>query len=156
MSPQHPLDPATPAELSSAVTILKKHHGGDHLRFKLIDIHECAKSEVIAYLESKQHRSKTSRFPDRRARIYYHKTGDRTLQKAIVNLTKQLVESTESLPDAQGPVQSFFSQAIDPRAACIYFSYRSTSTSSKRLREYATRTQKSSSWSSSCSFPKGK
>ncbi|KAL1603884.1 cytochrome c oxidase subunit 1 [Paraconiothyrium brasiliense] len=41
---------------------------------------------------------------DRRARIYYHVVGSPHLWKAVVNITRRIVELQEVHPDAQGPV----------------------------------------------------
>jgi primary-amine oxidase len=99
----HPLDPITPGELSRAAEILRKHHDQARLRFKMIDLEEASKKEVLAYLEAERS-WKGARMPDRRARIYFHQRIESVFQKAIVNLTTGAVEKLESLPDVQGPV----------------------------------------------------
>jgi primary-amine oxidase len=50
----------------------------------------------------------TSPFPNRQARIYFHRHIKDIFQKAIINLTTGDVELLESLPDAQGRVSSLW------------------------------------------------
>jgi primary-amine oxidase len=100
----HPLDPITVTELSSAVRILRAHFNGQRLRFKFIDLLECAKADVTPYLEAERLGQTLPPAPDRRAKVYFHRIRTEVFQKAIVNVTTGVVESLQELPDAQGPV----------------------------------------------------
>jgi primary-amine oxidase len=48
----HPFDPVTAEEIRSAVTILGAEFKGIELRFKLIDVNEPTKNDVIPYVEA--------------------------------------------------------------------------------------------------------
>lgn len=70
------------------------------LRFKVIDLFEPPKAEVLDLL----HNSASGGHVDRRARIYYHKKPSQLLRKAIVNVSSRQVESDQEIADVQGPV----------------------------------------------------
>lgn len=93
-----PLDPITPQEINRASDVLRQHLRTDVIRFKVIDLIEAPKQEVLAWIKG------TGAVPTRRARIYYHADRSSILSKAWVNITKGIVENTEDYPDAQGPV----------------------------------------------------
>lgn len=94
----HPLDPIGPTEISRAADILRKQIKPESIRFKVVDLVEAPKSQVLAWQDG------TGAFPDRKARIYYHVNKSHNLSKAHVNITKGMVDFSEELPDAQGPV----------------------------------------------------
>jgi primary-amine oxidase len=94
----HPLDPIGPREIERAAALLRKHLQTDVIRFKVVDLLEAAKKEVLTWING------SSAAPDRKARIYYHVDGSHTLSKACVNITNSIVEKIEQYPDAQGPV----------------------------------------------------
>lgn len=50
----HPFDPVTAEEIQSAVTILGADFKGVELRFKLIDVNEPTKKDVIPYVEAER------------------------------------------------------------------------------------------------------
>jgi primary-amine oxidase len=105
MAAIHPFDPITPGEIGSVVHILRSKYPDDQLRFKLVDIFDCPKAEVISFLEKQRLGQTVSKLPDRRARVYFHLKKDLTLlHKAVVNITSEQVEKDESLRDVQGPV----------------------------------------------------
>lgn len=62
-----PLDPLTVGEVRRASPDLMRHLEVDHanVRFKVIDLFEPAKDQVIAFLHYQ------GSIPDRRARVYY-------------------------------------------------------------------------------------
>ena len=100
----HPLDPISPSELGRAAHTLRDKFHSMRLRFKLIDVIEPPKAQVLTYLESIRHGRTTASIPDRKARIYFHKESSPVLQKAVVNITLGTVDQVEELPDSQGPV----------------------------------------------------
>ncbi|EXJ80880.1 primary-amine oxidase [Capronia epimyces CBS 606.96] len=113
----HPLDPITPAEIRQAVQILRDRYPNDQIRFKLVDIFECPKAEVVPYLEKQRLGQTLPAPPARRARIYFHLARNpHLLNKARVNVTAGLVEAVESLPDVQGPVD--FDEWLAVQNAC--------------------------------------
>jgi primary-amine oxidase len=50
----HPFDPITAEEIQSAVAILEAEFKGIELRFKLIDVNEPTKNDVIPYVEAER------------------------------------------------------------------------------------------------------
>lgn len=94
----HPLDPISPQEINRASDILRKHLQTDELRFKVVDLIEAPKQQVLAWING------TNPIPSRRARIYYHEKKSHVLSKAWVNITNGTVDKVEHYPDAQGPV----------------------------------------------------
>lgn len=96
--PAHPLDPIAPQEISRASEVLRRELDTDLIRFKVVDLIEAPKSEVLSWIDG------SGPLPDRKARIYYHANRSHVLSKAWVNITNGKVEKTEDYPDAQGPV----------------------------------------------------
>lgn len=96
----HPLDPLSSEEVRQAARALVSHLrvAKPDIRFKVIDLYEPAKVEVLGYLHHGRQR------PDRRARVYYQPRNTATLVTAVVNINSATVERTESRPDSQGPV----------------------------------------------------
>lgn len=99
----HPLDPLTPQEVRQAASALRKHlqiTSSTDTRFKVIDLFEPPKAQVLQYF----HGSASDIHIHRKARIYYHKKPLQVLRKAIVNVSVARVEEDEGIPDVQGPV----------------------------------------------------
>lgn len=96
----HPLDPLSPAELRKASQILRAYHHPTAIRFKVIDLLETPKAELLHYLHD---RSASVQAPSRKSYIYYHRKGNHTLRKAKVNITKGTVQEDHECPDVQGP-----------------------------------------------------
>lgn len=96
----HPLDPLSFDEVRHAAGALISHLrvAKSDIRFKIIDLYEPAKKEMLAYLHNGGQR------PHRRARIYYQLRNTATLVIAVVNINSATVERTEDRPDSQGPV----------------------------------------------------
>lgn len=96
----HPLDPLSSEEVRQAARAVISHLRIAELdiRFKVIDLYEPVKSEVLAYLSHGRQR------PHRRARVYYQLRNTTTLVSAVVNLNSATVERTEGHSDSQGPV----------------------------------------------------
>lgn len=96
----HPLDPLSSDEVRQAARALISDLcvAEPDIRFKVIDLYEPAKEEVLAHLHRGRQR------PHRRARVYYKLRNTTTLVSAVVNLNIATVERTESHPDSQGPV----------------------------------------------------
>ena len=94
----HALDPITPQEINRASDILRRHLQTDAIRFKVIDLSEAPKQQVLAWING------TGAIPDRTARIYYHAKQSSTLSRALVNITRGTTDKVEELPDVQGPV----------------------------------------------------
>lgn len=98
----HPLDPLSSTEVRRATHVLREHLSvsTEQIRFKIVDLVEPPKSEVLKYLDIKTPKATPI---DRKARIYYHARGSQLLGKALVNITTGIVEQNDELPDVQGP-----------------------------------------------------
>ncbi|KAL2288761.1 hypothetical protein FJTKL_03428 [Diaporthe vaccinii] len=96
----HPLDPLSSDEVRQAARVLVSHLrvAKPDIRFKVIDLYEPAKDEVLAHLHHGRQR------PNRRARVYYQLRNTATLVSAVVNINSATVVRTEGRPDSQGPV----------------------------------------------------
>lgn len=117
MSFAHPLDPITPEEVRKAVQIVKSSYPQQQVRFKLVDIFEVPKAEVVEYLENERLGQPLGKIPSRRARVYFHfQTDLNLLNKARVNITTSHIETVESLPNVQGPVD--FDEWSEVEKAC--------------------------------------
>ncbi|KAK1847967.1 primary-amine oxidase [Colletotrichum chrysophilum] len=98
--PKHPLDPLSVDEVRKASQLLLQELSLPPMciRFKVVDLAEPSKDEVLAHLQ------RGNRVPDRKARIYYHQKNSKVLTKSILNVSSGILETTEELPDVQGPV----------------------------------------------------
>lgn len=96
----HPLRPLSSDEVRKAARALIGHLRvkASDIRFKVIDLYEPAKQEVLAYLHHGGPR------PYRRARVYYQLRNTTTLVVAVININSGTVERIEDRPDSQGPV----------------------------------------------------
>lgn len=96
----HPLDRLSSDEVRQAARALISHLRvkASDLRFKLIDLYEPAKHEVLAYL----HQGGPG--PHRRARVYFQLRDTITLVIAVININSGTVEQIQDRPDSQGPV----------------------------------------------------
>lgn len=99
-STPHPLDPLSSDEVRQAARALISHLKVTEadIRFKVVDLYEPAKREVLAYLHH------GGQQPHRRARAYYQLRNTSTLVIAVINISSATVERTEDRPDSQGPV----------------------------------------------------
>lgn len=96
----HPLDPLSAAELSKTSRLLTNYHAPTPVRFKVIDLLEAPKSNLLAFLHDQASKVQA---PPRKTYTYYHKKGDGALRKATINLTDGKVESDTEHPNIQGP-----------------------------------------------------
>lgn len=102
----HPLDPITSREILAAVDILKQHHPGRPIRFKVVDLYEPEKASLVPYLESERLGTSLPPRPDRKARAYYHTLDDKSFYRSIVNLSTSALDSCSPRNDIQGPADS--------------------------------------------------
>lgn len=97
---QHPLDPLSVNEVRQASRALLNGLSlqREQIRFKVIDLAEPSKDETLIHL------LEHGPVPDRRARIYYQQKQKEFMSRSIINITSGVLEKTDDLPDAQGPV----------------------------------------------------
>jgi primary-amine oxidase len=68
----HPFDPITPDEIRQAVRLLRGSIEGIQLRFKLIDVNEPIKKDVIPFLEAERLGQKLPPTPTRLIQALFH------------------------------------------------------------------------------------
>ncbi|KAL7922842.1 copper amine oxidase [Trichoderma austrokoningii] len=101
----HPFDPIRPEEISLATDILKASFPGVDLRFKVIDIKEPSKKDVIPYIEAERTGQPLPPPPPRLLFSYLHRLDTRAFLKAVINVdTKAVISLTELPSHIQGPV----------------------------------------------------
>ncbi|KAK2796672.1 hypothetical protein FQN51_009113 [Onygenales sp. PD_10] len=105
MSPPHPFDPLRPDEVNLAVKILQASFPGVKLRFKVIDVQEPIKREVVPYLEAERLGTPLPAKPTRFIHALFHRLDTRAFLKALINVDTKSIVSVKELPkDVQGPV----------------------------------------------------
>lgn len=75
----HPFDPITPNEISQTVKLLRRNFEGTQLRFKLIDVNEPIKIDVIPFLEAERLGQKLPPSPTRLIQALFHSKFPRVL-----------------------------------------------------------------------------
>jgi primary-amine oxidase len=115
---RHPFEPLQPDEIKSVVTVLNAAFEGVSLRYKVIDIREPIKSEVIPYIEAERNGSSLPPKPARIAYSLFHRLDTRKLQKALISLDTKRVISVKELPNSiQGPVD--IDELIEMEQVCL-------------------------------------
>lgn len=94
----HPFDPISSAELQLAVQVLKAAFPGVRLRFKVIDIREPIKKDVIPYLEAERLGKLLPEKPARIIHCLFHRLDTQAFIKALVNADSKTVISAVELP----------------------------------------------------------
>lgn len=98
----HPFDPITPAEVRLAVKILEASFPGVNLRYKVIDVQEPSKKDVVPYLEAERLGISLPRKPARILMAYLHRLDTKAFMKAYINAdTRILLEAKEAPPGVQ-------------------------------------------------------
>ncbi|KAL7785640.1 copper amine oxidase [Trichoderma ceciliae] len=101
----HPFDPIRADEITLAADILKAALPDTSLRFKVIEVQEPVKKDVIPYLEAERTGQPLPPPPPRLVFSYLHRLDTHAFLKAVVNLDSKTVTSLEQLPGhIQGPV----------------------------------------------------
>lgn len=97
----HPLGPLSASEITQSSSLIKASWPeGTECHFKIITLLEPAKAELMPYLVAER-AGKTPLDIDRRAFVVYSFRGTHNVHEAVVNLTKNTVESNAKL----GPFQ---------------------------------------------------
>ncbi|PGG95795.1 primary-amine oxidase [Blastomyces parvus] len=100
----HPFDPIRPDEVSLAAKILQASFPGVSLRFKVIDVQEPIKRDVVPYLEAERLGTPLPAKPARIIQSLFHRLDTKAFLKALVNLDTKAVITVKELPkDVQGP-----------------------------------------------------
>ena len=95
----HPFDPITPNEIRRATATLRRHFPGVQLRFKVIDLQEPRKAEVLAFLEAERLKESSGPRPTRRIHALFH--------RKFLLPTPMAQTITENY---QGPIMELFSK----------------------------------------------
>lgn len=96
MSSHHPLDPATPDEISIASSVIKAYHGKPVI-FRVVDINEPKKADVLRYNEALAAGLTPPQVP-RLAKVYFVTKGTNDTFKALVDIPAKKVVMFEQLP----------------------------------------------------------
>ncbi|QSS64148.1 copper amine oxidase [Histoplasma capsulatum] len=100
----HPFDPIRPNEVSLAAEILQASFPGVSLRFKVIDVQEPIKRDVVPYLEAERLGTPLPAKPARIIQSLFHRLDTKAFLKALINLDTRTVISAKELPKhVQGP-----------------------------------------------------
>ncbi|EER45636.1 copper amine oxidase [Histoplasma capsulatum H143] len=100
----HPFDPIRPNEVSLAAEILQASFPDVPLRFKVIDVQEPIKRDVVPYLEAERLGTPLPAKPARIIQSLFHRLDTKAFLKALVNLDTRTVISAKELPKhVQGP-----------------------------------------------------
>ncbi|ANB15316.1 copper-containing amine oxidase [Sugiyamaella lignohabitans] len=92
-----PFDPITAEEITVASSFLKKKLSPLVVQFRVIDVDEPRKAQVIEYLEKKK-LNKDAPLPTRYVKLIYVKSDSPHLQKSIYNVDTGSIESTVEFP----------------------------------------------------------
>ncbi|EJT99280.1 copper amine oxidase [Dacryopinax primogenitus] len=105
MAELHPFDPLTPAEIQNTVAVLKAQFPDVPLRFKVIEILEPTKSDVIPFIEAERLGKPLPAYPTRLTFSYFHRMDTGIFHKAVLNPSGGKVISMKQLPGTiQGPI----------------------------------------------------
>lgn len=104
----HPLDPLTGDEIALTRDILTREYGTDaKLRFKVMELGEPFKKELIPYLEAERKGESLPPKPARCVKVYFHRMDTHAFLKARVNLTDKKIDTVEELPpEIQGCIDA--------------------------------------------------
>lgn len=94
----HPFDPIRPNEVSLAAEILQASFPGVSLRFKVIDVQEPIKRDVVPYLEAERLGTPLPAKPARIIQSLFHRLDTKAFLKALINLDTRTVISAKELP----------------------------------------------------------
>ena len=101
----HPFDPITPEEIKASIAILRNAFPDSDLRFKVVDLQEPVKQDVIPYIEAERLGQPLPTPPARLVHALFHKTKTGAFMKALVEPSAGKVIFAKELPkDVQGPV----------------------------------------------------
>ncbi|EEQ35018.1 copper amine oxidase [Microsporum canis CBS 113480] len=93
----HPFDPVAPAELRLAVKVLENAFPGVPLRYKVIEVQEPIKKDVVPYIEAERLCVSLPRKPARVLMALFHRMDTKSFMKALINIdTKVLLHAKES------------------------------------------------------------
>lgn len=98
----HPFDPVAPAELRLAVKVLENAFPGVPLRYKVIEVQEPIKKDVVPYIEAERLCVSLPRKPARVLMALFHRMDTKSFMKALINIdTKVLLHAKEIPKDIQ-------------------------------------------------------
>ncbi|KAL8695390.1 MAG: hypothetical protein Q9218_000149 [Villophora microphyllina] len=102
--PSHPLSPLTSSEITNAAKLVQRlYSGSTSLQYKAITLEEPQKAQLVPYLDA-EHRGDETPTIERRAFVCYYIRNTDKLHEAIVNLSRQKVETNVRLgPSIHGP-----------------------------------------------------
>lgn len=94
----HPFDPVTPAELRLAVKILENAFPGVALRYKVIDLQEPIKKDVVPYIEAERLCVSLPKKPARLLMAMFHRLDTKSFMKALINIDTRVLLHVKEIP----------------------------------------------------------
>ena len=98
---RHPFDPISLEEIRLAAKVLESSFPGVNLRFKVIDVQEPIKKEVVPYLEAERLGKPLPAKPTRLIQCLFHRLDTKAFMKALVNADKGTLVNARELTDVQ-------------------------------------------------------
>ncbi|KAJ4298381.1 hypothetical protein N0V88_003411 [Collariella sp. IMI 366227] len=113
---RHPFDPLTPEEIQLAADVLKCHHIGAHIIFRVITLSEPPKAAMIPFLEKEHGEEKgTAKVPARLAMVQAHV--NQAFFEYRIDLEAQDVVSEEALQGRHSHVDRDYMEKVE--MACM-------------------------------------
>lgn len=94
----HPFDPVTPDELRLAVKILENAFPGVALRYKVIDLQEPIKKDVVPYIEAERLCVSLPKKPARLLMAMFHRLDTKSFMKALINIDTRVLLHVKEIP----------------------------------------------------------
>lgn len=94
----HPFDPLRPAEVELAAQILRESLPETRIRFKVIEVQEPRKQDVIPYIEAERLGNSLPEKPARLVYSMFHRLDTGALMKALINVDRRKLLSVKELP----------------------------------------------------------
>ncbi|EZF35299.1 copper amine oxidase [Trichophyton mentagrophytes] len=114
----HPFDPVTPDELRLAVKILENAFPGVALRYKVIDLQEPIKKDVVPYIEAERLCVSLPKKPARLLMAMFHRLDTKSFMKALINIDTRVLLHVKEIPkDLQGPCDA--DELIEMEQLCL-------------------------------------
>ncbi|KAL6399755.1 putative copper amine oxidase [Ilyonectria robusta] len=113
----HPLDPLTPAEITLAATLIKRHNPENSVHFKNITLIEPLKKDLRKFLAAERSGASLPTLPRRVSALYYHR-GTADLFYTAVDLGASAIERVEKL-DPRYHGQADMDEVVEVRDRCL-------------------------------------
>ncbi|KAK2744824.1 hypothetical protein FQN57_004148 [Myotisia sp. PD_48] len=113
----HPFDPLTPTELRLAVKILEASFPAIPLRYKVIEVQEPIKRDVVPYIEAERLGISPPKKPARILTALFHRMDTKLFMKALINADTKVLLQVKELPHVQGPTD--VDEMVEMEKVCL-------------------------------------